>query len=87
MDHQAMLQSALAGLLALGVAGGGFAADTAAANEQCYGVAKTGQNDCATGAHACAGQSKKDRDPADWKDVAKGTCEKMGGKLAAPKKG
>ncbi len=55
--------------------------------EKCYGVAKAGQNDCAsaTGSHSCAGQAKKDNDPAEWKYVAKGTCEKMGGKTAAAK--
>ncbi|HYD59928.1 MAG TPA: DUF2282 domain-containing protein [Noviherbaspirillum sp.] len=55
--------------------------------EKCFGVAKAGQNDCAstTGAHSCAGQAKKDNDPNEWKFVAKGTCEKMGGKLAAKK--
>jgi uncharacterized membrane protein len=26
-----------------------------------------------------------DNDPTEWKYVAKGTCEKMGGKMAAPK--
>jgi uncharacterized membrane protein len=57
------------------------------AKEKCFGVAKAGQNDCAstTGAHSCAGQAKKDNDPAEWKFVAKGSCEKMGGKLTAMK--
>lgn len=56
--------------------------------EKCFGVAKAGQNDCAsvTGTHSCAGQAKKDNDPMEWKYVAKGTCEKMGGKIAVSKK-
>ena len=56
--------------------------------EKCFGIAKAGQNDCAsvTGSHSCAGQGKKDNDPTEWKFVAKGSCEKMGGKMAAPKK-
>jgi uncharacterized membrane protein len=29
--------------------------------------------------------AKTDKDPAEWKYVAKGSCEKMGGKMAAPK--
>ena len=29
--------------------------------------------------------AKTDNDPAEWKYVAKGTCEKMGGKTMAPK--
>jgi uncharacterized membrane protein len=55
--------------------------------EKCYGVAKTGQNDCASssGSHTCAGQAKTDNDPTEWKNVPKGTCEKAGGKLPAKK--
>ena len=50
-----------------------------------YHLAKAGQNDCGTAKHSCAGLSKADKDPADWKYVTKGTCEKMGGKADAPK--
>ena len=51
--------------------------------EKCYGVAKAGQNDCGSkySKHSCAGQSKVDNDPNDFKLVAKGTCDKMGGKM------
>jgi uncharacterized membrane protein len=45
-----------------------------------------GKNDCASASHACAGHSKMDKDPADWKYVPKGDCERMGGMLMAPKK-
>ena len=53
------------------------------AKEKCYGVAKAGQNDCGSkySKHSCAGQSKVDNDPNDFKLVAKGTCDKMGGKM------
>ena len=49
--------------------------------EKCYGVAKAGQNDCASisGSHSCAGQSKVDMDKGEWKYVAKGTCKDMKG--------
>lgn len=49
--------------------------------EKCFGIAKAGQNDCAstTGVHSCAGQSKIDNDKAEWKYVAKGTCKQLGG--------
>jgi uncharacterized membrane protein len=57
------------------------------AKEKCYGVAKAGQNDCAANGHSCAGQSKADNDPTEWKYVPKGECEKMGGSLQAGKKG
>lgn len=53
--------------------------------EKCLGVAKAGQNDCANGVHSCAGQAKTDNDATEWKYVAKGTCEKMGGKMAPAK--
>jgi uncharacterized membrane protein len=48
-------------------------------------VAKAGQNDCGTSTHGCAGLATADKDPAEWKMVPKGTCEKAGGKLAPPK--
>ena len=87
MKHQATIQAAIAGLLALGVAGSAGAAPVApdSSKDKCYGIAKAGQNDCAAGKHSCAGQSKADNDPMDWKYVAKGTCENVGGKMAAPK--
>ena len=50
--------------------------------EQCYGVAKAGQNDCANsaGTHVCAGQSTVDYDGGEWKLVPAGTCRRLGGK-------
>jgi uncharacterized membrane protein len=55
-----------------------------AGKEACYGIAKAGQNDCASadGSHGCAGQAKTDKAANEFKFVAKGTCEKVGGKLA-----
>ncbi|WP_010430877.1 DUF2282 domain-containing protein [Vibrio cyclitrophicus] len=55
----------------------------AAGKEKCYGVAAAGQNDCSNlaGTHSCAGQSTIDNDPGEWKLVAKGSCESMGGML------
>ena len=87
-NTKALIASAIAGLVATGLAATAGAQDKAAATEKCYGVAKKGQNDCHTAAHDCAGKAAKDKDPAEWKSVAKGTCEKLGGKLAseAPKK-
>jgi uncharacterized membrane protein len=37
-------------------------------------------------ARDCAALAKVDRDPMEWKMVAKGTCEKLGGKLEPVKK-
>jgi len=49
--------------------------------EKCYGVAKAGENGCASadGAHSCAGQSTVDFSGQEWKLVASGSCESMGG--------
>ena len=79
-----MLNSAVAGLLALGLAQAAGAQDTKGPKEKCYGVAKAGQNDCGTATHSCAGKAKRDNAPDEWKMVPKGTCEKMGGKLQPP---
>ena len=51
--------------------------------EKCWGVSKAGQNDCGSNktAHSCAGQSKADYDPNDFKAVKAGTCIQMGGSL------
>lgn len=64
------------------------AMEPAADKEKCFGIAKAGQNDCASsnGTHSCAGQAKADNAPTEWKYVAKGTCEKAGGKTSAPAK-
>ncbi|BBH13984.1 MULTISPECIES: DUF2282 domain-containing protein [Chromobacterium] len=80
-----LIASALGAVVALGALASAPAA--AADKEKCYGIAQAGKNDCAsaTGAHSCAGQAKMDKDPGDWKYVAKGSCEKMGGSTA-PKK-
>ena len=84
MNNKALVAAALAGLMGSTAA---MAADMPAKTEKCYGVSKAGQNDCAAknGSHSCAGQSKKDNDPNDWKKVPAGSCEKMGGKTEAPK--
>ena len=78
-----LLQSAVAGMIALGLAQPAAAQDSKD-KEKCYGIAKAGQNDCGTGAHTCAGKAKKDNAPEEWKYVAKGTCEKLGGKTRPP---
>jgi uncharacterized membrane protein len=84
--RQALIAAALATVCAATV-GTASAADKKD-QEKCYGIAKAGQNDCAApnGSHSCSGQSKMDNGPADWKYVAKGTCEKAGGKTMPPAK-
>lgn len=79
-----LISTAIAALAAGGFATCTAAQGTGAAQEKCYGIAKSGQNDCGTATHSCATKATKDNDPAEWKYVTKGTCEKAGGKLAAP---
>jgi uncharacterized membrane protein len=78
MNQRAMIAAAAASLISLA-----FVAAPAAAQEKekCFGIAKAGQNDCASvnGVHSCAGQSKVDMDKGEWKYVAKGTCKQMKG--------
>lgn len=47
--------------------------------EKCYGIAKAGKNDCASGTEACAGQAKNDNDKSAWLGLPKGTCGKIVG--------
>jgi uncharacterized membrane protein len=74
------ISAAVSGVIALGLSA---TAQAAAEKEKCFGVAKAGKNDCSSvvGAHGCAAQAKKDNDPNDFKYVAGGTCQKLGGKL------
>ena len=84
MNQRLIVSSALASVLALGLITQVSAADDKMAKEKCFGIAKAGQNDCAnaSGTHSCAGQSKVDNDPGEWKYVAKGTCKDMKGMSA-----
>jgi uncharacterized membrane protein len=45
--------------------------------EKCYGISLKGQNDCAAGAHSCAGTSTVDYDGQSFKLVTTGTCVSM----------
>lgn len=75
-----ILSSALASVMAAGL----VAPAAAQSKEKCYGIAKAGQNDCGnlSGTHSCAGQSKVDNAPDEWKYVAKGTCKDLKGMTA-----
>ena len=55
-----------------------------AGSEKCYGIAKASKNDCAAGAHSCAGQATKDMDKTSFVYLPKGACAKIaGGSLKA----
>ena len=68
---------------------GAFALSTMAAHaqpvaqpggsEKCYGIAKAAKNDCAAGAHSCAGQATKDMDKTSFVYLPKGACAKIAG--------
>ena len=52
--------------------------------EKCFGVNAVGKNDCAEGAHDCAGMAKTAMDPASFVLVPTGSCTKIdGGHLSA----
>ena len=79
MKQATLIAATAASLMTLMLASSPAAA---ADKEKCFGVAKAGQNDCASGAHSCAGQSKTDMEKTEWKYVAKGTCKAMKGMTA-----
>ena len=89
MNRDLMIRSAIAGVLAAGVALGGNALAQNKDQEKCWGVSKAGQNDCGSNAtaHSCAGHSKANYDPNDFKVVKAGTCVQMGGSLVQGKAG
>lgn len=78
MNQRAMIAATAAAVMSLSMVAVHAATQE---KEKCFGIAKAGQNDCASisGAHSCAGQSKVDMDKGEWKYVAKGTCKDMKG--------
>jgi uncharacterized membrane protein len=52
--------------------------------EKCYGINAVAKNDCAEGAHSCAGQATQARDVKSFVLLPAGDCGKIqGGKLTA----
>jgi uncharacterized membrane protein len=85
MNSRHVILAALTAALSAGAATSALADDgKGKGKEKCYGIAKAGQNECGsiTGTHTCAGQSKVDHAPDEWKYVAKGSCKAAGGKTA-----
>ena len=78
MTQRSVIAAAAAAVMSLSMVAMPAAAQE---KEKCFGIAKAGQNDCASisGSHSCAGQSKVDMDKGEWKYVAKGTCKDMKG--------
>ena len=52
--------------------------------EKCYGINAAAKNDCAEGAHSCAGQATQARDVKSFVLLPAGDCSKIaGGKTTA----
>jgi uncharacterized membrane protein len=47
--------------------------------EKCYGINAVAKNDCAAGAHSCAGQATMARDPKSFVLIPTGACSKIQG--------
>ncbi len=89
MQNNKSLQTAVAGILALGAVASSTSALAVPGQpknwEKCAGIAKAGMNDCGAldGKHSCSGQAQVDNDPNEWVYVPEGTCTKItGGKVA-----
>lgn len=89
MNNRLLLISAALSTLVLSIPKTGHSAPASAKadQEKCFGICKAGENDCATasGSHSCANLAKTDKNPSEWKWVAKGTCVKAGGKVGPAK--
>ena len=47
--------------------------------EKCYGINAVSKNDCANGAHSCAGESTTANDPKSFVLLPAGDCTKIAG--------
>ena len=52
--------------------------------EKCYGINAVSKNDCAAGAHSCAGQATKARDANSFVLLPAGACNKIDGGKVKP---
>ena len=85
-SKEKMIQSAITAFLTLATANAvGATASDVAQQEKCYGIVKTGVNDCATGTHSCAGSATKDGQPDTYLLMPTGLCEKIVGGSVKPK--
>lgn len=86
MNNKSLINSAIAGAIALGLAGvSGSALAEKAEMEKCYGIVKAGNNDCKTATNSCQGHATMDNDPSAFIAVPKGTCEKIVSGSTKPK--
>ncbi len=91
MNKDTLIKSAMLAFLALNTSNAVFAADPPVADassqtEKCFGIAKSGLNDCATATASCAGSSTTDGQGDAFLFLPKGMCEKVvGGSLTVKK--
>ena len=52
--------------------------------QKCYGINAVAKNDCAEGAHSCAGQATQARDPKSFVLLPAGDCGKIAGGTLKP---
>jgi uncharacterized membrane protein len=84
MNRLVLAASALSAAVGLALAAAPASADQPkdakqASLEKCYGINASGKNDCAAGAHSCAGQATQARDPKSYVLVPAGDCAKIAG--------
>jgi uncharacterized membrane protein len=83
-----VLSTALGLALAMQTRSGGAAQQktepTAQHLEKCYGINAVGKNDCASGAHSCAGLATTARDPQSYVELPTGDCSKISGGSLKP---
>ena len=85
--HSFALAGSLMGALTLAAAAVAQTKDpNMSGKEKCYGVAKAGKNDCASGANSCAGHTTRDGDKSAFIAVPAGLCARLvGGSTTAGK--
>ncbi|HEX4377311.1 MAG TPA: DUF2282 domain-containing protein [Steroidobacteraceae bacterium] len=86
MNRLVLAASVLTGAVGLALATAPVMADDASKDmakkehmDKCYGINAAGKNDCAAGAHSCAGQATAARDPKSFVLVPSGACSKIAG--------
>jgi uncharacterized membrane protein len=74
-----VVASSLLGALAMSTAAHAGPVAQPPGSEKCYGIAKAGRNDCAAGAHSCAGQATRPMDKSSFVYLPTGACSKIAG--------
>lgn len=78
-SHAILISGAIGALITVSAQQISAAPVVCAEQERCFGITRTGLNDCGTSTTACRGSAKKDSQPDAWIYVPKGSCEKIAG--------